>query len=379
MVIHEYQAKALFRDADIPLPQGEVADTPEQAAAAAKKIGKPVAVKAQVHVGGRGKAGGIKLAQNADEASKHAKAILGMNLKGLTVRKVLVEEAIDIDRELYLGIVLDRGNNCHTLMFSPMGGVDIEEVADKHPDQIYMYPIHPHLGLQDFQVKDLVFRVPDLSKGARAELGEFVRKLWHVYRHYDATLAEINPLVLLKNGSMVAADAKFNVDDNALFRQPKLSAMQEVAEEDPIEREAKQKGLAYVRLEGDVGIIGNGAGLVMCTLDMVSREGGKPANFLDIGGGGNAELTRKCLETVLSDPNVKGVLFNIFGGITRGDEVAKGILETSKRMDIKVPMVIRLSGTRAEEGRALLVGTALTPAETMIEGAQKIVELIKKG
>jgi len=375
MVIHEYQAKQLFRSAGIPLPDGEVADGPVQAGEIAGKMGKRVAVKAQVHAGGRGKAGGIKLASSADEASTHAQSIIGMQIKGLTVRKVLVEEAIDIDREFYVGIILDRTNNCHLLMFSPVGGMDIEEVAEKTPEQIYRYELHPALGLLPYQVSDLVTRL-DVSPETRKGIADIVNRLWQVYVQYDALLAEINPLAVLKDGRVVAADAKFNVDDNAMFRQKALTWMEEFAEDDPLEREAKAKGLAYVRLHGDVGIVGNGAGLVMTTLDMVSREGGKPANFLDVGGGASAAVVKKSLETVLSDPHVKGVLFNIFGGITRGDEVAKGILEATSSMDLKLPVVIRLAGTRADEGRALLKGSKFEPAETMSEAAAKIVERI---
>ena len=260
-------------------------------------------------------------------------------------------------------------------MFSPMGGVDIEEVAEKSPEQIYRYPVHPILGLQEYQITDLACRI-DLDAAGRKALKDIIRRLWHVYIQYDSVLAEINPLVVLKDGRLMAADAKFNVDDNALFRHPKLAAMQEVAEEDEYERAAKDKGLAYVRLQGEVGIVGNGAGLVMTTLDMVSREGAKPANFLDVGGGASARVVRESLETVLADPQVKGVLFNIFGGITRGDEVAKGILEATSGMEIKVPIVIRLSGTSAAEGRALLEGSRFAPVETMAEGARRIVELI---
>jgi succinyl-CoA synthetase beta subunit len=375
MVIHEYQGKALFRAAGVPLPSGDVAETPEQAAEIARKIGKKVAVKAQVLVGGRGKAGGIKLADTPEEAQARAKEILGMDIKGLKVHKVLVEEAIDIDKEFYLGFVLDRSNNRHLLMFSPVGGIDIEEVAEKTPDQIYKYGMHPLLGLQSFQTRDLIHRVPGLDQGTRKQLGQMVELLWKMYSKYDGTLVEINPLAVLKDGRLVAADAKFNADDNAIFRQPELEKMEEGASDDPIEQAAKAKNLAYVRLDGDVGIIGNGAGLVMTTLDMVNREGGRPANFLDVGGGANAKVVRNSLETVLMDKNVKGVFFNIFGGITRGDEVAKGMIEATKEMDLNVPIVVRLSGTRAEEGRALLEGSRFVPAETMSEGAAKIVEL----
>lgn len=376
MEIHEYQAKDLLRQHGVPLPRGEVASTPDEVAQIARKFGKKVAIKAQVHVGGRGKAGGIKLAASADEARQHAASIIGMNIKGLTVHKVLVEEAVDIAKEFYLGFVLDRTNNRHLMMFSPVGGVDIEEVAAKTPDKIYRYPIHPLLGLLDYQVSDLAWRVEGLEKEARKTFQALVKALWKAYQANDATLAEINPLAVTRDGQVMAADAKFNIDDNALFRLTHLREMHEIAADDPIERAAQAKGLAYVRLQGEVGIVGNGAGLVMTTLDMVSREGGRPANFLDVGGGANATLVKKSLETVLSDPNVKGILFNIFGGITRGDEVAKGILEATGEMDIRVPIVIRLVGTRSEEGRKLLEGSRFVPAETMDEAARKIVELV---
>jgi succinyl-CoA synthetase beta subunit len=377
MVIHEYQGKELMETFGVPTTKGRVASTPAEAKAIAAEIGKKVAVKAQVHVGGRGKAGGIKLADTPEEAEKAAAQILGMDIKGLTVHKVLVEECIDIDREFYLGITLDRDARTHVIMLSPMGGVDIEEVAVTHPDQIYRLHSHPTLGLQDYEIRDLLFRIP-LDANLRKQLHVFVRKLFELYRAYDCTIAEINPLAILKDGRVVAADAKVNFDDNATFRHTDLETMREVAEEDPLERQAKERGLNnYVRLDGYVGIIGNGAGLVMGTLDIVNREGGKPANFLDVGGGANAALVANALGLVLSDPNVKGVLFNIFGGITRGDEVAKGIVEGSKQVDIKVPLVIRLSGTNEAEGRAILKENGYEVAATMEEAAKKIVALTK--
>ncbi len=377
MVIHEYQGKELLQAMAVPCTKGRVASTPAEAEAIAREIGK-VAVKAQVHVGGRGKAGGIKVASTPDEARAAAQAILGMDIKGLTVQKVLVEEAIEIEKEFYLGITLDRDARTHVIMFSPMGGVDIEEVAKEHPDQIFKLHTHPTLGLLEHQIRELLYKVESLDAQRRKELAVFIRSLFKLYRTYDCTLAEINPLAITKDGRMIAADAKVNFDDNAVYRHQDLESMREVAEEDPLEREAKERGLNnYVRLDGEVGVIGNGAGLVMGTLDMVAACGGKAANFLDVGGGASAKLVTNSLELVLSDPNVKGVLFNIFGGITRGDEVARGIVEGGKAVKIDKPLVIRLSGTNAEEGQKILKDNGYETAATMLEAAQKIVELTR--
>ena len=376
MVIHEYQAKEFMRKHNIPVPQGYVVDKPEEIKTSGELSGKKVAVKAQVHVGGRGKAGGIKLAANPDEARRAAGEILGMNIKGLTVRKVLVEEALAIEKEFYLGITMDRDRASHLIMVSPMGGVDIEEVARTSPEAIFMEYIHPHLGLQEFNVRDLVFKL-QLTKEQSAQLSGIIKNLYRLYIETDATLAEINPLALYE-GKFMAADGKINLDDNAMFRHKEFASLREIAEDDPIERNAHQKGLAYVRLGGNVGIIGNGAGLVMATLDTVSQEGGKPANFLDIGGGAKAEVVRKSLEVVLSDPNVNGLFINIFGGITRCDEVARGIVESRDALKVKLPLVIRLSGTSDEEGRNILSSAGLVPVATMQEGARKIVELTGK-
>ena len=373
MVIHEYQGKELMQGVGMVTTQGGVATTPAEARQWAEKIGKKVAVKAQVHVGGRGKAGGIKLADTPEEAEKAAAQILGMDLKGLIVHKVLVEECIEIEKEWYLGITLDRDFGSHVVMLSPMGGVDIEEVAAEHPDAIYKCHSHPTLGLQDYEIREMLYKI-DCEPAIRKQIHGFVKKLFDLYRKWDCTLAEINPLAVLKDGRVVAADAKINFDDNAAYRHPELEAMREVSEEDPLERSAKERGLNnYVRLDGEVGIIGNGAGLVMGTLDIVNREGGKPANFLDVGGGANAALVANALGLVLSDPNVKGVLFNIFGGITRGDEVAKGIIQGSQQVEINVPLVIRLSGTNEAEGRKILADAGYEVAATMEEAAKKIV------
>ncbi len=377
MKIHEYQAKEIFAKYGVPIPKGRVARTPEEAAQVAQEIGGTVVVKAQVHVGGRGKAGGIKLAKSPDEARQMAQQILGMDIKGLKVEEVLVEAAADIKEEYYIGITTDRAARRNIVMVSAAGGIDIEEVAETSPEKIARLHIDPAIGLQDFQIRQVAFE-SKLPPAALKGVGPFLKALYKVYSEYDCSLAEINPLVLQGDGTLIAADAKIVIDDNALFRHKDLAVFQEAQEDDPIEAEAHKRGLTYVRLEGDIGIIGNGAGLVMTTLDVVQREGGKPANFLDIGGGAKAEVVTKAIDTVLLDKNVKGIFFNIFGGITRGDEVAKGMLEAIGTMDIKVPIVVRLTGTRAEEGLKLLEGSVLTPAATMQEGAQKIVALVNR-
>lgn len=375
MKIHEYQAKQLMARYGIPVPPGEVASTADEAAEAAKHIGGRVVVKAQVHVGGRGKAGGIRLAETPEEAKATASEILGKPLKGLRVDRVLVESALDIDKELYLGIVLDRAARRHAVMVSAVGGVDIEEVARETPEKIAKAWIDPTLGLTNYQVRNLLIDA-GFDRAIWADVSKVLFALYECYTSSDAVLAEINPLVVTKQGNVVAADAKVNIDDNALFRQPELAALREAAEENPLEIEAFKRGLQYVYLGGSIGIIGNGAGLVMATIDEVKREGGSPANFLDIGGGAKADLVANALELVLMDPQVKGVLFNVFGGITRCDEVANGILEAVRRVKVEVPIVVRLTGTNEAEGRAILANTPLIPAETMQEAAKKIVELV---
>jgi succinyl-CoA synthetase beta subunit len=375
MKLLEYQGKEIFAKYGVPVPAGRVAFTPDEAASIAAEIGKTVVVKAQVHAGGRGKAGGIKLAKTPDEAREMASQIIGMEIKGLKVERVLVEEAADIKEEYYLGITTDRAARRNIVMVSKEGGIEIEIVAEENPGAIAKLHLDPAIGLQDFQIRQLGFEA-NLPPTALKGMGAFLKALYKVYLDYDCSLAEINPLVLNGEGKLIAADSKIVLDDNALFRHPELAAFQEEQEDDPIEAEAHKRGLTYVRLDGDIGIIGNGAGLVMTTLDVVKREGGSPANFLDIGGGAKAEVVTKAIDTVLLDKNVKGIFFNIFGGITRGDEVAKGMLEAIATMDIKVPIVVRLTGTRAAEGLALLEGSSLVGAATMQEGAQKIVALV---
>ncbi|HEY3281662.1 MAG TPA: ADP-forming succinate--CoA ligase subunit beta [Armatimonadota bacterium] len=376
MKIHEYQGKALLRNYGIPVPDGEVAATPEEAGAIAEKLAAPVAVKAQVHVGGRGKAGGIQLAQTPDEARDAASRILGMNLKGLVVEKVLVERAGTFQGETYLGIARDRASKADVIILSASGGVDIEEVAETSPEAIARIRIDPLLGLQDYQVKWALYGA-GIDHPLMAEAGRILRALYRCYVECDAELAEINPLATLPDGSLLAADAKVNLDENALFRHPELSEWQEASEEDPLEAEAHLKGLNYVHLGGEIGVIGCGAGLVMATLDEVKRAGGNPADFLDVGGGARAEVVASALETVTRDTQVKGLLLNMFGGITRCDEVARGILDAVARLDLQHPMVVRLTGTNEEEGKELLRGTSIHLAETMEEGAALAVELCR--
>jgi succinyl-CoA synthetase beta subunit len=376
MKIHEYQAKLILNKFQIPIPKGEIATSVDTVVAIATNLNKPVVVKAQVHVGGRGKAGGIKLARDAKAAKSVASAILGMNIKGLTVEKVLVEEAIDIDKEYYLGITVDREAQQNIVMVSSAGGVDIEEVAATTPQKIAKTHINPGLGLHDYQLRQLCYSAK-LEKKYISGITQFLHKLYNVYLATDASLAEINPLVITKQGTVIAADAKINIDDNALYRHPEFEMYKEESEEDSIEAEAHRRNIQYVRLDGTIGILGNGAGLVMATIDEVKRAGGTSANFLDIGGGAKSELVKNALEIVLMDKKITGILFNVFGGITRCDEVAKGLIEATKTMQIKVPIVVRLTGTNEREGLDLLKSTKLIPAQSMQEAANKIVELTK--
>lgn len=382
MKIHEYQAKEVLARYGVTVPRGRVASSPEEARAIAQELGGRVVVKAQVHAGGRGQAGGIRLANTPEQAEEHARALIGSRLvtpqapQGVPVHKVLVEEAISIAQEYYLGITLDRARQRDVVMVSAMGGMDIEQVAEEHPEAIVKVWVEPWQGLMPYQARQALYEA-GIAREAVATATKFLLALYQAYVGSDASLAEINPFVLTTDGHLLAADAKLNIDDNALFRHPEFGEYKEESEEDPIEAEAHRRGIQYVRLGGDIGIIGNGAGLVMSTLDEVSRAGGKPANFLDIGGGAKADMVRSALEIVLMDPNVKGVLFNVFGGITRGDEVARGVLEGIRSLQVKVPIVIRLAGTRAEEGLALLQGTGLIPAVTMQEAARKIVEVTR--
>jgi succinyl-CoA synthetase beta subunit len=373
--IHEYQAKDILARYGVPIQPGRVAYTPDEAAAIARELGGPVVVKAQVYVGGRGKAGGIQFGDTPDQARAAAAKVLGMDIKGLKVEKVLVVDKVDIKEEYYLGIILDRKTQAPVVMVSKEGGIDIEEVAANTPEKIIKQPIDMRWGLRPFEARNILARagLPHqvISKG-----GAILSALAKAFIESDASLAEINPLVLTTSGQVQAADAKILIDDNGLFRQKEYASWAESEESNPLEYEAKQAGLTYVKLDGNVGIIGNGAGLVMTTLDMVARVGGKPANFLDIGGGAKAEIMHKALTFVARDPQVKGILVNIFGGITRGEEVAKGVIMAQEELPTGMPIVVRLSGTGAEEGKALLKDAGLDWGKDMREAAQKIVAAI---
>lgn len=372
MKLHEYQAKRIFAQYGIPIPRGEVATSPAQARDIAQRLGKPVVIKAQVLVGGRGKAGGIKLARTPDEAEEKADAILGMNLKGFTVRRVLVDEASDIRKEIYLGLVIDRARARVVMMASAEGGVDIEEVATTKPEAIKTVVIEPALGLRSYQAIGLASAIGLPQEHFRL-FQQIAQGLYEAFIRCDAELAEINPLVVQGDGTLLALDGKMVLDDNALFRHPDLEEMRDLDEEAPAETEARINGLSYVKLDGEIGCMVNGAGLAMATMDIVKHYGGAPANFLDIGGGARAEKVAAALRIILSDPNVKAVLFNIFGGITRCDEVARGILAALEQVPTNVPMVARLVGTNEEEGRAILAEAHMATARTLAEAAQKAV------
>jgi len=370
----EYQVKERFKAAGIPVPEGRLARTPNEVALAAAALGS-VAVKAQVPVGGRGKAGGIKLAHTPVEARRAGEQIIGMEIKGYRVREVWCETAVEISRELYLGLTIDRDARNAVLILSGRGGMDIEEVAETHPEAIArLYP-DPWRGPLPFEIRELIFRAS--LGGLQTQLSPLAQKLHNLGRTLDATTIEINPLALTPDGGLVAADGKLEVDDNALFRHKDLSGAEDV-EDDPLEAEARRRKLTYVRLDGAIGVIGNGAGLVMNTLDLVQREGGRAANFLDIGGGAKADVVHNALELLARDPRVKGILINIFGGITRGDEVAQGIIEARRDLDLQRPLVVRMTGTREEEGRRLLLQAGITPEVTDTAAARKIVELIRR-
>lgn len=375
MKLHEYQSKQLFGRYGIPVPQGEVAETPQEARAIAERIGGPVVVKAQVLVGGRGKAGGVKLAKTPEEAEEKAGQILGMDIKGLTVEKVLIDPAADIRQEIYLGAVLDRAARKVALMASAAGGVDIEEVAATTPEKIITVRVDPLLDLTDYQSRELAFGIGLTDPNQQRQFIDIAKKLYRAYVDCDASLAEINPLVIQGDGSLLAVDGKVDLDDNGLVRHPDLAAMRNESEESEAEREARRFGLSYIDLDGTIGCMVNGAGLAMATMDVIKLFGGEPANFLDIGGGAKADKVAAALRIILADPKVNAVLFNIFGGITRGDEVARGILEALGQVQASVPMVARIVGTNAEEGRKILASANMVTAESLAEAAQKAVAL----
>jgi succinyl-CoA synthetase beta subunit len=379
MDLFEHQAKELFARHRVAVPRGRVAWSPEEAAAVAGELGGTVAVKAQVQIGGRGKAGGIKLAADPAEARAHAERIIGMDIRGHTVRRVLVEEASEIAAEYYVAILHDRASKGFLAMASTEGGVDIEEVAATKPEAIVKVPVNPLVGLRSYHVNQLVYGA-GFDERARKGAAELLARLYDVFVDADCTLVEVNPLVLTGGGQVVALDGKVSLDDSALVRHPDLEALRDTFAVDPQEQAAKEKGLNYIKLDGYVGIIGNGAGLVMSTLDVVAQAGGKAANFLDVGGGASAETMTDGLEVILSDSKVRSVLVNIFGGITRGDLVAQGILDALDRLGgkVQVPLVVRLDGTNAEEGRTLLASSPsekVIPAATMLDAARKAVEL----
>jgi succinyl-CoA synthetase beta subunit len=384
MKIHEYQAKALLARHGVPVPRGEVAFTPEEVHDIAKRLGGPVSVvKAQIHAGGRGKAGGVKLAKSGEEAETIARGLIGKTLvtyqtgpDGQKVSRILVEEGLAIDRELYLGLVVDRSTQKIVLMVSQEGGVEIERVAEKTPEKIFKAYINPGVGLAPFQAQQLGFALglsgDSLKKGVKMMLA-----LYQTFIATDASILEINPLIVTKNGDLLALDAKMNFDDNALYRHPDIRELRDISEEDPLEVEASKFSLNYIRLDGTIGCMVNGAGLAMATMDIIKLAGGSPANFLDVGGGANAEQIRNAFKILMSDKNVKAVLINIFGGILRCDVLAQGVVTAVTELGVPVPIVIRMKGTNVEEGKKILADSGLnfTTADTMSEAADKVVAL----
>lgn len=376
MKVHEYQAKQIFAKAGIPVPPGDVATTPHDAVEIARRVNKPVMVKAQVHVGGRGKAGGVQYAENAEAVQILATKILGMDIKGLKVKKVLVTAAEDILSESYVGIIVDRAVQKPVIMVSAAGGVDIEEVAAKTPQKIHKLWVDPILGLKTYQARNLAYKLYR-DPGQVRQATDIIMKLYDVFWKADATLAEINPLVTTPGGNVIALDAKLNIDDNALYRQPEIAAMRDNDAEVPEEVKAREADLSFVKLDGNIGCVVNGAGLAMATMDLVKRYGGEPANFLDIGGSSNPRKVVAALEIILSDPNVKAILFNIFGGITRLDDVANGIVAAFNELKPTVPVVIRLTGTNEKEATKILAGMKLPTARTLDEAVKTAIQMAK--
>jgi len=389
MKLHEYQAKDLLRDYDVPVPEGIVAETVDEAVDAAEQLEAEGAdlfvVKAQIHAGGRGKGGGVQLAHSVDEVRKHADDILGMNLvthqtgeEGQKVRKILVTTGVDIEQEYYLGVTLDREESMNVIMVSTEGGVDIETVAEESPEKIQKVWIDPSIGLQPFHARQLAFAM-NLEGDAFKQAVNTITGLYEAFEESDSTLAEINPLVRTPQGEIAAVDAKINLDDSALFRHPDLEEMRDIHEEDPTEVEAGKHGLSYIKLDGNVGCMVNGAGLAMATMDVIKLAGGEPANFLDVGGSADAETVEAGFEIILKDPNVDAILVNIFGGIVRCDRVARGVIEAAKTVDISVPLIVRLQGTNAEEGKKLLDESDVTVESAVLlkEAADKVTEALR--
>ena len=381
MDLLEYQGKQLFRKHGVPTPDGRPATTAQEAVEAAEELGYPVVVKAQVLIGGRGKAGGIKVARDRAEVEEHAGAILGMDIRGLTVHELYVERASDIAEEYYAAILLDRTAKKPMAMLSRMGGMDVEEIAEKDPGAIYMVHVDPLVGFSDFHARRLAFGA-GIADDVVRPVGALLTRLYETFVQEDALLVEVNPLLVTGDREVVALDAKVTIDGNSIFRHPDTAAFRDVSAEDPQERMAKERGLTFVKLDGDIGILGNGAGLVMSTLDVVAQAGGRPANFLDAGGGSKAEAIVDAVEVILSNPNVRAVLFNIFGGITRCDEVARGLVTAFGQIEVKVPFVVRLDGTNDEEGRRILAEADLPNViveKTMDGAAARVVELAGAG
>jgi len=378
--LYEYQGKELFRRFGIPVSEGRLATTPEEARTAAEEIGGQVVVKAQVLTGGRGKAGGVKLADDPDDAEQKARGILGLDINGHVVRKLWVESASEIAKEYYLSVTFDRGQKQALFMLTTQGGVEIEQVAEETPEALARLHVDPLEGYQPWQARRLIYGAGIDDPGEQKQLLGIVEKLYRCFVETDSMLAEINPLIVTPQGEVKALDSKFTVDDNALYKHPDVAEMHDVEAVDPLETFAREKGVTYVKLDGDVGILGNGAGLAMSTVDVVAHVGGRPANFCDLGGGGDAEGVVDALEVITRDPQVRSIFFNIFGGITRCDEVARGILAALDRMDISQPIVVRLDGTNAEEGRRILAEANrpnVHPEATMLDGARRAVALAK--
>jgi len=379
MKLHEYQARDLLEKYGIPVTGGGVATTPTEAGAIAERLGRRVVVKAQVFVGGRGKAGGVKLADTPKQTEQVASQILGMQIKGLTVEKVLVAEAISYQKEIYLSAILDRTSKQVMMIASAEGGVEIEEVAKSNPDAIIKIPAHPMLGLQEYQARELAFAIGLTDTKQVRQFAQIATALYRVFVASDASLVEINPLVIRDDGSLQALDSKVLLDDSALFRHPELAAIRDTSDEPEVEQIARTSDLTFIKLDGTIGCMVNGAGLAMATMDVVKLYGGAPANFLDIGGGASKERVKVALQIILADPNVKAVMFNIFGGITRVDEVARGIIAALEEVPTNVPMVARLTGTNEAEGRRLLAESRLIPTMTLAEAAQKAVAAAQAG
>jgi succinyl-CoA synthetase beta subunit len=378
MDLYEHQGKELFRRFGIPVSEGRVAETPEEARAAAEELGGQVVVKAQVLTGGRGKAGGIKLADGSDEAEARAREILGLDIRGHVVRRLWIEKASDIEREYYLSVTFDRGAKEALFMFTKEGGIDIEEVAAERPEALVRLHVDPLVGFQPFHARRLLHGAGIDDPNEAKQIASIAARLYDAFVGSDAMLCEINPLIVTPSGEVKALDSKFTVDDNALYKHTDIAEMRDLSAADPQEALAREKGVTYVKLDGEVGILGNGAGLVMSTLDVIALAGGKPANFCDLGGGGDAQGVVDALEVITTDAQVKSIFFNIFGGITRCDEVARGILQALGQMTIEHPIVVRLDGTNAEEGRQLLAEASppnLYTEPTMLDAAKRAVEL----